>query len=204
LNVEVLNQKQYTVSRWSGGDTTELYIYPKDGSYTDRNFSFRISTATVDKDTSVFTKLPGIQRKLMVLNGSVRLDHNGIKGKCLQPGDQEAFLGEWDTKSEGIVRDFNLMTTASAEGMLTLINLPSGEKENIALCRQDPGKYFLLLYLPGSGQITLSDGYTKYLIKEKETLAVEVGKEDGVVGVIIENTSQTTVQIIKTEVSVTG
>jgi len=204
LNVEVLNQKQYRVSRWSGGDTTELFLYPKDGSYADRSFSFRISTATVDKETSVFTKLPGIQRKLMVLNGSVRLNHNGIKGKCLLPGDQEAFLGEWDTQSEGKVTDFNLMTTAMAEGILTLINLPSGEKENIALCRQDPGKYFLLLYLSGPGQITLSDGDTKYLLKERETLAVEVGKEDGVVGVIIENTSETTVQIIKTEVSIAG
>ncbi len=202
MNVEVLNQRQYKVSNWSGGDTTELFLYPKNGSYTERNFIFRVSTATVEEETSLFTKLPGIERKLMVLEGNLRLNHNGEKGKWLTSGDQEAFSGDVDTLSEGKVTDFNLMMTDKAEGILTDINLPSGEKENIALCKQGAGTCFLVLYLYSPGQITLSDGYTKYLIKEKETVVVEVGKEDGVVGVIVENISDTTVRIIKAEVNV--
>jgi environmental stress-induced protein Ves len=138
----------------------------------------------------------------MVLKGKVRLSHNGKKGDWLQSGDQEGFSGDWDTVSEGLVTDFNLMTSDSGNGVLTNINLPSGEKENIALCRQEEGNVFLALYLSSPGQVTLSDGYTKYLIKEKETVIVEVGKEDGVVGVIVENTSDTTVRIIKAEISV--
>ena len=29
----VRTEKDYKVSRWSGGDTTELYLYPEDGDY---------------------------------------------------------------------------------------------------------------------------------------------------------------------------
>ena len=46
----VRTEKDYKVSRWSGGDTTELYLYPEDGDYKSGNFQLRISSATVDVD----------------------------------------------------------------------------------------------------------------------------------------------------------
>ena len=42
------------VSEWSGGTTTELYLYPPDGSYRERRFKIRLSTAVCRDETSVF------------------------------------------------------------------------------------------------------------------------------------------------------
>ena len=55
------------VSEWSGGTTTELYLYPPDGSYRERRFKVRLSTAVCRDETSVFTKLSDTKRILMVL-----------------------------------------------------------------------------------------------------------------------------------------
>ena len=37
----------YQISTWSGGQTTQLFL-PEGGSYPDRTFDFRLSTATVE------------------------------------------------------------------------------------------------------------------------------------------------------------
>ena len=38
-NIIVRTEKDYKVSKWSGGDTTELYLYPENGDYKAGNFS---------------------------------------------------------------------------------------------------------------------------------------------------------------------
>ena len=55
------------VTRWSGGETRELYIAPENSSYAGRDFELRLSTATVETRTSDFTPLPDYQRILLLL-----------------------------------------------------------------------------------------------------------------------------------------
>ena len=62
---------------WSGGTTTELFIYPEGATYEDRNFKFRLSIATVESETSEFTPLAGVKRTLMLLHGELTLKHEG-------------------------------------------------------------------------------------------------------------------------------
>ena len=33
-NIEIIRKNQYKTSEWSGGTTTELYIYPVDSQYS--------------------------------------------------------------------------------------------------------------------------------------------------------------------------
>ena len=47
-SIIVRTEKDYKVSKWSGGDTTELYLYPENGDYRSGNFQLRISSATVE------------------------------------------------------------------------------------------------------------------------------------------------------------
>lgn len=47
-SIEKLPAGEFNISRWSGGTTTELFIWPYGASYAERRFSIRISTATVD------------------------------------------------------------------------------------------------------------------------------------------------------------
>ena len=46
--IERISAQRFSTSKWSGGSTTELFIWPKDASYAERRFNIRISTATVD------------------------------------------------------------------------------------------------------------------------------------------------------------
>ena len=41
--IEIIKSDAFKESKWSGGITTQLYIYPKDSDYQKRNFNFRIS-----------------------------------------------------------------------------------------------------------------------------------------------------------------
>lgn len=49
MGITVLDETAFTTSVWSGGKTTEMYMYPQTASYRDRNFLFRISSATVEE-----------------------------------------------------------------------------------------------------------------------------------------------------------
>ena len=114
--IEYIKSSHHKTTQWTGGTTTELAIYPKEASYNDRNFLFRISTAKIETEESTFTKLPGVSRKLMILDGEIKIEHTGHYTKTLKKFDQDSFDGNWNTKSFGKAVDFNLMTTGSTEG----------------------------------------------------------------------------------------
>lgn len=116
--MEIIRKHQQKTTEWSGGLTTELFIYPKGSSYKDRDFKFRLSTATVEVDTSVFTPLAGITRTLMVLDGEMSLFHEGHHSSNLGPLQKDNFQGGWNTSSKGRCVDFNLMCMNGASGDL--------------------------------------------------------------------------------------
>ena len=54
MKIEHLTAGNFITSTWAGGTTTQLYLYPENGSYANRDFLFRISSATVDLEESGF------------------------------------------------------------------------------------------------------------------------------------------------------
>ena len=110
-------------TNWSGGTTTQLYIYPEEASYAERNFLFRISTATVETEASVFTALPGIHRHLMVLEGILHIIHEDHYEKTLHAFDQDEFEGEWTTYGKGKVRDFNVMLRENGKARMQMVKV---------------------------------------------------------------------------------
>ena len=54
MECTLIKAKDLKPVAWSGGSTTELFIFPPTGNYRKRNFDFRLSTATVEVDTSDF------------------------------------------------------------------------------------------------------------------------------------------------------
>src|SRR5690606_31750336 len=119
----------FTTSRWSGGTTTELFIYPESASYAKRNFLFRLSTATVETETSLFTSLPYVSRTLMVLDGKTELTHKDEYVKMLYPFESDTFRGEWRTTSNGKCVDFNLMCCEGAQGLVRHQKLEKGVQQ---------------------------------------------------------------------------
>ena len=106
-------------SKWSGGTTTELFIHPKTANFKQRDFDFRLSTATVEVEMSVFTPLHLVERTLMVLDGEMKLFHEGHHEISLGPFDQDHFQGGWHTRSEGKCVDLNLMCRGNTTGKMT-------------------------------------------------------------------------------------
>lgn len=131
--MKVIHRKEQTTTKWSGGLTTELYIFPEGSDYKKRDFSFRLSTATVEIDKSTFTPLPGVDRTLMVLEGQMDLLHEGQHSSSLTPLQQDRFKGEWITESKGQCTDFNLMCQNEAQGELTGYALGTNEEKALNL-----------------------------------------------------------------------
>jgi len=149
---------------WSGGTTSELYIYPENSFYAERNFSFRISTATVEQDESDFTKLPGFKRHLMLLEGELSLEHENHYAIKLNLLEQDFFSGEWQTKSRGKCSDFNLMTADGYAGSLAITD----ENAELSLST-DEFSAFYCLNDKASAQI---------FIDNNEPITLELNKDD--------------------------
>lgn len=94
---------------WSGGTTSQLFLFPSESVFAERNFDFRISTATIDIEESDFTPLPDYNRLLAVLEGNFEVIHQGKYAKKLTQFETDRFHGSWETKSKGKVRDFNVI-----------------------------------------------------------------------------------------------
>lgn len=143
--------EDFITTNWSGGSTTELYIYPEESKYADRNFDFRLSTATVEVEQSTFTPLPGISRTLMVLKGQMELRHENEHSKLLKPFDIDEFDGGWKTKSQGCCVDFNLMCRGNYSGGLYHLKMEDKERAQLDF---ESGKN--LIYL-AEGQIQIKN-----------------------------------------------
>ena len=109
-----LKPSDYATSTWSGGTTTQIGIAPAGAVYADRDFLWRISSATVDLEVSDFTALPDYDRLIATLEGSIDVTHNGGDVIPLAPYHVHSFDGGWETRSVGRCTDFNLMTRKGA------------------------------------------------------------------------------------------
>ena len=127
MGVRFISRSEHKVSTWTGGQTTELAIFPPGSSYAHRTFGWRVSSATVAVPVSEFTRLEGYRRHLMVLDGELRLRPATGAELELAPGDQYHFDGATPITSFGLATDFNLMLAAGWRGRLTrLVVAPAG------------------------------------------------------------------------------
>ncbi|WP_269151999.1 HutD family protein [Tetragenococcus koreensis] len=90
--MHTINVNNYVVTDWSGGKTMEIFLSPTKSSYQDRTFNYRISSATVEKEHSVFSFLPGYKRIILPLRGPISLVHKFSKVK-LHPFQTYYFKG---------------------------------------------------------------------------------------------------------------
>lgn len=151
--MQIIQFEELKTNEWSGGTTTELFIFPKTSSYKKMDFDFRISTATIEIERSTFTKLPGVKRTLMVLNGTLELEHKGQHSTILEAYEKDNFSGDWETTSGGIAEDFNLMIrNENLNGFVRHIQL--SKKKSLSLQTEKHGFIFI-----HKGTIALNDEF---------------------------------------------
>mgnify|MGYP002517977608 CR=1 FL=1 len=123
-----LTPADYVTSAWSGGKTIQIAIGPAGAVYANRDFLWRLSSATVDLEESDFTALPDYSRLIAPLRGEMRLSHNGGPAVELAPYQVHAFDGADATHSWGRCTDFNLMLRKGVcEGSVAPVLLSEGE-----------------------------------------------------------------------------
>jgi len=177
---EIIRASQQQLSRWSGGVTRELALYPPGSSYADRNFQVRLSSADIDTESSSFTLLPGYTRHLMPLTSSIKLRHNDDPEMQLAELQPYVFDGGVQTTSYGRCTDMNLMLSSGWEGVM--LALPTG-----AACTYHPGQLMWIYCLHPftlscpelfSGEnLTLSAGDTFQMSSYHQPISMSVESE---------------------------
>lgn len=167
---ETISSDNFERNQWAGGTTTQLFIYPLQAEYKKRNFSFRISTATVELETSQFTKLPGVSRKLMVLEGKMKLVHENQYSKELTKFEVDSFNGDWNTTSQGKCTDFNLMTIGKSQGKLAGLRIKKNKQ--IEYTVKKSSDWLLIYNYMGEVEIYVNDA--RYTLSEGDLF---IGKE---------------------------
>ncbi|NRT32549.1 environmental stress-induced protein Ves [Clostridium beijerinckii] len=127
-DVELIREKSYKPTFWSGGMATELITYPVDSDYASRNFLWRLGIAKIDIPESTFSNLTNVSRKFMVTEGKITLDHENKYRKLLKTFEQDSFMGDWKTKTYGKASVFNLMTRENYNGELVHLNITPRKK----------------------------------------------------------------------------
>ena len=180
MQIKMYQKEDYPVSNWSGGKTTQLFIYPENSEYAKRNFLFRISSATVDCEHSEFTSLPGVDRVILPLKGNLHLFYEGHGEKVLAPYERDRFDGGWNTVSVGKATDFNLMLREGTKGEVEVHTLQTQE----SLCLQNDDSMMLVFVAEGNlyldkkpfdnWQLAVIDGKGKISIQNKEEKPAKV------------------------------
>lgn len=165
--MNIVREKNIETKSWSGGTTSEIYIYPKNSNYKVLDFSFRLSKATIEIEESMFTPLPCIKRQLMVLEGTLELHHKNHHNSKLTPYETDIFSGGWETKCIGKATDFNLMLNEQTDGYLTTIY--SNKKETITIY----SKCDIICFYIAKGAIT----YKNETISENEMIVLDSPSE---------------------------
>ena len=151
----------YIVSQWSGGTTTQVAIAPEGAVYADRDFLWRISSASVDLDESDFTALPDYHRWISTLQGGMTLSHEGGEKIVLAPYQVHQFDGGVDTHSWGRCTDFNLMLRkGKCQGAVRSAKLAAGEHMTVRF-ESAPSQQFPnaeLMIFCGEGKATAKLG----------------------------------------------
>ena len=97
MDIRVYKETDFHTSKWTGGTTTELAIFPQTSKYLERNFIWRLSTAVCELEETTFSKLPDFDRVLMVLEGDVVLAHQDVRAIRLGELEQDSFDGAYHT-----------------------------------------------------------------------------------------------------------
>ncbi|WP_461641066.1 HutD/Ves family protein [Labilibaculum euxinus] len=168
MNIEIKKADDFNTINWSGGTSTQLYIYPPTSDYQRRDFDFRLSTAMVEVEESDFTYLPGVSRKIMILDGAIEIIHENRYSKKLGKFDTDSFEGDWKTSSIGKCIDFNLMTRGTSKGEIKALSIEKKQIVNLPLEKETD---FLIGYI-FSGEISLTINQKIHQLQQGNLLVI--------------------------------
>lgn len=172
MTVKILKKNNYNTKKWTGGESTEIFIFPEDASLENRDFIFRISSATCPEEKSKFSDFTGYNRYITSLDETLKLI-NKNKELSLNPYEIFFFDGKDETYSKSKVRDFNLILKKGYNATYRTESI----SEKVDLCFEEG---IVLIFIP-EGNIRIGVGYDysdldtfdSVLIRQKEEITLE-------------------------------
>jgi environmental stress-induced protein Ves len=127
----IFKKEDFKVTKWAGGETNQLAIYPYDADFSERDFLWRVSSATFTSTSSEFSNFNGFQRYILPLKGKLNLYHEKLYERKLSEFEVEYFDGSWKTLSKNTLdcMDYNFIVKNGNTAKLQII----GEKEEYIL-----------------------------------------------------------------------
>lgn len=121
VNVQIIPAAQMPVSKWTGGETRQLAIFPLNATVAAQDFQWRFSSATVLQD-GAFTPFPKHQRLLALRRGAgFTLQVDAHQQQVNSQQQVLRFAGSahsYATLISGAIVDINLMVDASLQANL--------------------------------------------------------------------------------------
>lgn len=201
FSIQLIRKNEQTANEWSGGLTTQLAIYPAEAEYTERNFKWRISSAIVELESSVFTPLPGIDRLIMVIDGEMTLEHEGHHHVHLKPYELDRFSGGWTTRSFGKVRDFNLMLAKGCSGDLKAMTVEQGGYHETASFTNSDGRQTAEAFYCVNGPIQMTfDGQEAIVVEEGDLILLNSELSETSIPIKLVNKAEAAASVIRASV----
>lgn len=199
-NINILKKEDYKTSNWSGGRTTELLIFPSEASYSERNFKWRLSSATVEAEKSTFTGLPGISRIILVLKGELLLEHEGHHKVLLKGFQQDCFKGDWVTNSYGKVTDFNLMMSEGCKGILVPITIDAGKNLKLKLENKEADYLTEVFYLIEGEIQVFTEKSTTFVLLQGDSICINAAPFEKDIYLNLTNSLNKEVKLIRSTI----
>lgn len=168
MEIKIIKIQHLTPSKWEGGKTFEYYIYPENAQYKNRDFDFRISSATIDKAPSLFTRFNGYHRYLVMLDNSLEIIKNGKKERY-SAGEIVEFNAADEIQSFSLGNDFNLMIKEESRGKTTVGYLEEVKTNN----------EFTILFALHEGEVILNKN--TFSLKRMDCMVVKNPKNEKII-----------------------
>ena len=176
MKEKVLKREDFVTTRWAGGETTQLSIYPEHSVFSNKDFLWRISSATFTAAESAFSDFTGYQRYILPLEGELTVQHKGLYGRALKKYDVEYFDGSWTTTSKNSLdcRDYNFIVKSGSLAKMQILN----EGDEYILKGSEVATFFSIhdfsIELSNEGDIREVDGFSLYVLDTKDEERVKV------------------------------
>jgi environmental stress-induced protein Ves len=185
---------------WSGGTVNQLFIYPENADFDNKDFIFQVSTATVDVEESLFTFFDNYDRIIMTTDNEFVLVHNDKEEIFLAKNEPHIFYGGDKTQGKGKVNDFNLiMKRGVCRGDVMSLSMAAG---SVVFPRKGNDKCARTLEIVycAHGRLTLRSGKNQEHLEQGDVLVIDHGEMNN--KYLLSNEEDQVCEIVMTKVMI--
>ena len=73
MQYQIIKREDFIVHRWSGGTTSEIFLFPPSSCWEKKDFQIRISSADCRVDGAPYSDFTGFTRHILPLRGSMKV-----------------------------------------------------------------------------------------------------------------------------------